>query len=75
MAHTSQLPTPVKIDSRTCFGIAYFSSEADAARYAARVKLWDRRYNGGYFDGMPCRRDTTYDYTDPTLGRLFAVTY
>lgn len=67
-------PTPVKIDSRNCFGIAYFTTEADAEQYAAAVRVRGDTYNGGYFDGMSCGRDTGFDYTDPELGRLYAVT-
>ena len=68
------LPTPVKIDSRICFGIMYFSTEADAAIYATHVREKGYTYNGGWFDGMPCGRDTSWDYEDQTLGRLYAVT-
>lgn len=73
-AKTSPVPTPVKHDSRICFGIAYFTSEADAAAYAASVRARGITYNGGYFDGMPCGRETTWDHVDPALGPLFAVT-
>lgn len=69
------LPTPVKLDSRICFGIAYFSSETDADRYAKHVRSKGMTYNGGYFDGMPCGRDKSWDHVDPTLGPLFAVTH
>jgi hypothetical protein len=34
-------------------------AEADAAHEFVR-KRWDR-YNGGYMDGMPCGRDSSYD--------------
>ena len=68
------LPNPVKIDSRICFGIAYFASEADADTFAAHVRAKDRRYNGGFFHGMPCGRDKSWDYVDPKLGQLYAVT-
>lgn len=70
----SLLPKPVKRDARICFGIAYFSNDADARAYAADVKRRGLTYNGGYFDGMPCGRDVTFDYVDATLGTLFAVT-
>lgn len=68
------VPTPVKIDSRICFGIAYFTSEADAADYALDVRRRGLTYNGGFFDGMACGRDKTWDYTDEALGPLFGVT-
>ena len=69
-----QPPSPVKIDSRICFGIAYFATETDAQAYAAHVRSIGVTYNGGYFDGMPCGRDKSFDHVDPTLGQLFAVT-
>lgn len=69
------LPEPVKRDSRICFSIAYFSTEADADTYAAFVREKGDTYNGGYFHGMPCGRESSRDYTDPELGRLYAVTH
>jgi hypothetical protein len=71
---TVTVPTPAKFDSRICFAIAYFTSEADAAVYAAMVRKRGDTYNGGYFHGMPCGRDTGWDHVDPALGPLFAVT-
>lgn len=67
-------PTPVKIDSRICFGIAYFTSETDAVAYHEYVRSIGATYNGGYFHGMACGRDKTWDHVDPKLGQLFAVT-
>lgn len=69
------LPTPVKLDSRICFGIAYFATEADADKYAAHVREKGYTYNGGYFDGMPCGRSRQFDHVDPKLGQLYAVTH
>lgn len=70
----TSLPRPVKRDSRICFGIAYFASEADAATYSQHVHETGRTYNGGYFDGMSCGRDKSRDYIDKALGQLYAVT-
>jgi hypothetical protein len=71
---TVELPVPVKIDSRNCFGISYFASEADARAFAASVRARAETYNGGFYHGMQCGRDTGFDYTDATLGPIFAVT-
>ena len=71
---TNPTPRPVRTESRTCFGISWFTSEADATAYAASVRKSGTRYNGGFMHGMPCGRDTTWDYTDKELGPLFAVT-
>ena len=69
-----KVPTPVKIESRICFGIAWFTSEKDAALYHDHVRSIGATYNGGWFDGMSCGRDKTWDRVDPELGPLFAVT-
>jgi hypothetical protein len=74
MPQRPTLPKPVKFDSRICFSIAYFASEADATVYAAHVREKGYTYNGGYFHGMPCGRETRWDHVDPTLGQLYAVT-
>lgn len=74
MAETNKVPTPVKIESRIAFGIAWFQSEEDAQLYAAEVKRRGVTYNGGFFHGMPCGRDSTWDYVDTELGQLYAVT-
>lgn len=68
------LPKPVKFDSRICFAIAYFSSEKDADIYAAHVRKQGYTYNGGWFHGMACGRDKTWDHVDAKLGQLYAVT-
>jgi hypothetical protein len=70
----SGLPQPVKTDSRICFSIQYFSTEQDADTFAAYVRDRGITYNGGWFHGMACGRDKTWDHVDPTLGQLYAVT-
>lgn len=64
----------VKRESRICFGISYFATEAEAETYAAQVKAAGRTYNGGFFHGMPCGRDKAFDHVDPVHGQVFAVT-
>jgi len=68
------IPTPVKTDSRNCFGIAFFTTKADAARYARHVRERGHTYNGGWFHGRPCGRDASWDHIDKELGQLYAVT-
>jgi hypothetical protein len=67
------VPKPAKTDSRACFGIAYFTTEADAARYAEYVRQRGDTYNGGYCDGMACGRDTKFDH-DADGQKFYAVT-
>lgn len=53
---------PSDIDSRICFGIEFYDCEAKA-RFAALVtRLQGNTYNGGWFHGMPCGRDKSFDY-------------
>ena len=52
----------VRLDSRTCFGISFFLSEEEAQAYAAEVRERGETYNGGWFHGMACGRDETFDY-------------
>ena len=69
-----KVPKPVKTESRICFGLAWFETEAEAETYAAFVRARGDRYNGGWFDGMPCGRAKQFDYSDSELGcRLYAV--
>jgi hypothetical protein len=69
------VPVPVKHETRICFSIAWFDSEKDAALYDKHVRKLGLTYNGGWFHGMSCGRDKTWDHVDKTTGRkLFAVT-
>lgn len=68
------LPTPAKIDSRICFSLVYFKTEAEAEAYATDVVQRGCTYNGGWFHGMACGREAQWDYTDAELGKLYAVT-
>jgi hypothetical protein len=63
----------VMYDGRICFGIALFDDEAKADKYAAKVRANGTTYNGGWFHGRPCGRDTTWDSTEDGV-KLFAVT-
>jgi hypothetical protein len=68
------MATPVKVDSRICFAIAYYAREADAETAAKIVVARGETYNGGFFHGMCCGRDAGWDYVDPVHGKLYAVT-
>lgn len=60
---------PADIDSRICFGIEFYDSE-EKARYATLItQVQGNTYNGGWFHGMACGRDTSFDYvvTQSTL--------
>lgn len=67
-------PEPVKTESRICFGIAYFRTEEDANRFSSFVHKRGDTYNGGFYHGMACGRDSGFDHTDKELGPLYAVT-
>jgi hypothetical protein len=67
-------PDPAKVDSRISFGINYYTSKADADAVGKAVSARGDTRNGGFFHGTPLGRDASWDYVDPTLGPLFAVT-
>ena len=52
---------PVEVDVRICFGIAWFEKEEDADRYAEEVVRKGLTYNGGWYHGMACGRDKSWD--------------
>jgi hypothetical protein len=68
-AAKKKLPVPVESEQRICFGIYWFRTEAEANIYAAAVTEAGLTYNGGWFHGMPCGRDKSFDKEG-----LFAVT-
>lgn len=53
---------PADIDSRICFGIHFYDSEEKAGYAALITRILGNSYNGGWFHGMPCNRDTSFDY-------------
>jgi hypothetical protein len=53
---------PSDQEGRAAFGIKWFDSEEKANAYAEIVRREGRTYNGGYFHGMSCGRDESFDY-------------
>lgn len=53
---------PVRSDSRICFGIKWFLTEEEAQAFAAYIRERGDTYNGGWFHGMACGRDESFDY-------------
>jgi len=72
-AKASAADAAVKTESRCCFGIRWFASEDDAAAFHKVVRERGLEYNGGFFDGMPCGRDPSFDYEENGK-KLYAVT-
>lgn len=68
------VPSPVKYDSRNCFAVAFFQTETEAQAFSEWVREQGHTYNGGWYHGMKCGRDSSFDRDDPKLGRLYAVT-
>ena len=62
------------LDSRICLSVLYFEKEAEAKKIAKQVVKQDCRYNGGWFDGMPCGRSEAFDYEDTNGIKWYAVT-
>jgi len=50
------------IDSRICFGIHFYDSEEKASIATLITQLQGNTYNGGWFHGMACGRDNSFDY-------------
>lgn len=65
-------PMPVKTEGRICFGILWYDTEEKAKEAAKIVRRLGRTYNGGWFHGMACGRDKTFDNKE---AGLYAVTY
>ena len=62
-------------DVRICFGIAFYELEEDANRATELTKKRGNHYKGGWFHGMPCGRETTWDYTDDDGVKWLGVTF
>lgn len=62
---------PADIDSRICFGIYFYDSEEKARIATLITQVEGNTYNGGFFHGMACGRDTSFDYivTQETLNQ------
>ena len=52
---------PVEMDGRSCFGIYYYDSEAKAMIAGIAIRLRGDTYNGGFFHGMACGLDSSFD--------------
>jgi hypothetical protein len=70
----NEYPVPAKRDSRICFAIDYFATKEDAEKADVIVRSRGERYNGGFYDGMPCGRDTGFDHKDAEGNWFYAVT-
>lgn len=55
-------PTPIKEESRICFGIEYYATEKDADLAGTFVEKRGDTYNGGSFHGMGCGRELRFDH-------------
>lgn len=60
-------------DGRICLAVLYFDSLSDAELIAQKVKEKGLSYNGGWFDGMPCGRESARDYIDKDGIKWYAV--
>lgn len=61
-------------DGRISLSVLYFESQTDATKIAKEVVKQDCRYNGGWFDGKLCGRETAFDFTDQNNIKWYAVT-
>lgn len=67
-------PMPVDVDVRICFGIAWYASEEDAELADAETRKRGNTYNGGYFHGMNCGREGSWDRVREGV-KQYAVTF
>ena len=66
----------IRTEQRICFGLKYFDDEAEAQAEGDRMRKAGYTFNGGWFHGKPCGRETQFDYFDKEIGKeLFAVSY
>ena len=61
-------------DGRISLAVLFFEKEAEAKKIAIEVVNQDCRYNGGWFDGMPCGRADAFDFEDDNGIKWYAVT-
>lgn len=62
---------PADRDSRSCFGVYFYDHEAKALVADLGIRVRGDTYNGGFFHGMPCGRDCSFDHAD---SNFYAVT-
>lgn len=62
-------------DVRICFGIAWYELESDADRAATETRKQGNCYNGGYYHGVACGRETGWDFTDKDEAKWYGVTF
>lgn len=62
---------PADRDSRSCFGVYFYDHEAKALVADLGIRVRGDTYNGGFFHGMPCGRDRSFDHAD---SNFYAVT-
>ena len=71
------LPAPVHLDARISFTLLYYDTPEVPARAAEATRVAGNTYNGGWFHGEPCGRETQFDHVPaggPNKGkRLYAV--
>lgn len=65
----------VKHDVRICFALVFFKGAEIANLAGEQSQLAGNTYNGGWFHGMSCGRDKSFDYVDKDHGQLYAVSY
>ena len=70
----SAAPTPVEVDVRICFGIKWFATEEEAMAQHKIERKMGSTFNGGWFHGMPCGRDASWD-KEVDGRKLYACTF
>lgn len=62
-------------ESRICFGISWYPDEAKADEVGKWVRDKGHTYNGGWYHGMACGRDPSWDFRTEDGREFYAVTH
>jgi hypothetical protein len=61
-------------DGRISLSVLYFEKKEEADKIAKEVVKQGCTYNGGWFHGKSCGRETAFDYQDKEGTKWYAVT-
>jgi len=62
------------VKHKTCFAVAYYDDEHEAAKASQIVSARGDTYSGGFLDGMKCGRESARDFENTNGKMMYAVT-
>lgn len=66
---------PIRLDSRIAMSVMWFTKESEANEAGKIITEQGNYYNGGWYHGMLCGRETRFDYVNEQNVQLYAVTF